>query len=76
MLRSAPRSAEGSQGSRTLRALDRAIERSRQRGEGYRLVDDHEVVNTGFELPSGKTLPFWHVMFAKLDIDSKPLESS
>lgn len=30
----------------------------------------HDNVNTGFELPNGKTLPFWHVMFESLQIDS------
>lgn len=27
-------------------------------------------VNTGFELPNGMTLPFWHVMFENLEIDA------
>ena len=72
------------------------------RGEGYRLVHDHEVtpsrlhfhlmvapvvpsddgesfdhraVNTGLQMKNGETLPFWHVMFAKLDIDATPLEA-
>jgi len=30
----------------------------------------HDNVNTGFELPNGKTLPFWHVMFENLNISS------
>ena len=27
-------------------------------------------VKTGFELPNGKELPFWHVMYGNLDIES------
>lgn len=30
----------------------------------------HENVSTGFQLPNGKELPFWHVMFENLDIES------
>lgn len=30
----------------------------------------HESLPTGFELPNGKTLPFWHVMFGNLEIES------
>jgi len=30
----------------------------------------HENVSTGFELPNGMELPFWHVMFENLDIES------
>ena len=30
----------------------------------------HDNVKTGFKLPNGKTLPFWHVMFETLDIES------
>jgi hypothetical protein len=28
-------------------------------------------VSTGFELPNGMELPFWHVMFENLNIDSQ-----
>lgn len=28
----------------------------------------HDAVQTGFSLPNGKPLPFWHVMFGSLDI--------
>ena len=31
----------------------------------------HNNVNTGFTLPNGKELPFWHVMFENLEIDSE-----
>jgi len=31
----------------------------------------HVNVSTGFELPNGKELPFWHVMFENLEIDSQ-----
>ncbi len=31
----------------------------------------HENVSTGFTLPNGKELPFWHVMFQNLDIESE-----
>lgn len=30
----------------------------------------HNNVQTGFELPNGKELPFWHVMFENLEIDA------
>ncbi len=30
----------------------------------------HDNVETGFTLPNGKPLPFWHVMFGNLDIQS------
>jgi len=30
----------------------------------------HENVSTGFSLPNGKELPFWHVMFENLEISS------
>lgn len=30
----------------------------------------HKNVKTGFTLPNGKELPFWHVMFETLDIES------
>ena len=33
----------------------------------------HKAVNTGFKLKNGMTLPFWHVMFENLKIDSKHL---
>ncbi len=36
---------------------------------------DHRAVNTGLQMKNGETLPFWHVMFAKLDIDATPLEA-
>ncbi|MCS4040548.1 hypothetical protein [Salinibacter ruber] len=32
---------------------------------------EHDNVSTGFTLPNGKELPFWHVMFENLDIDSE-----
>src|SRR5699024_1441299 len=32
-------------------------------------------VNTGFKLPNGKELPFWHVMFANLDIKARRMQS-
>lgn len=35
-----------------------------------KLTFEHSNVNTGFELPDGKTLPFWHVMFENLEIES------
>jgi len=31
----------------------------------------HENVSTGFQLPNGKELPFWHVMFQNLEIRSQ-----
>jgi len=31
----------------------------------------HKNVSTGFTLPNGKELPFWHVMFENLDISSQ-----
>ncbi len=31
----------------------------------------HDNVSTGFELPNGKELPFWHVMFENLNIESQ-----
>jgi hypothetical protein len=31
----------------------------------------HDNVSTGFQLPNGKELPFWHVMFENLDISSE-----
>lgn len=31
----------------------------------------HKNVSTGFTLPNGKELPFWHVMFQNLEIDSE-----
>lgn len=31
---------------------------------------EHSAVKTGFQLPNGKTLPFWHVMFSNLEIES------
>lgn len=31
----------------------------------------HNNVSTGFELPNGKELPFWHVMFENLNIESQ-----
>jgi len=31
----------------------------------------HDNVSTGFQLPNGKELPFWHVMFQNLEIDSE-----
>jgi len=31
-------------------------------------------VKTGFNLPNGMELPFWHVMFENLEIDSKRSE--
>jgi hypothetical protein len=31
----------------------------------------HQNVSTGFQLPNGKELPFWHVMFENLEIDSQ-----
>ncbi|MFB6273811.1 MAG: hypothetical protein ABEL51_13035 [Salinibacter sp.] len=31
----------------------------------------HNNVQTGFQLPNGKELPFWHVMFENLNIDSR-----
>jgi len=31
---------------------------------------EHHNVKTGFELPNGMELPFWHVMFENLDIES------
>ena len=33
-------------------------------------VFHHKAVNTGLELPNGKTLPFWHVMFESLRIEA------
>jgi len=30
----------------------------------------HDALETGFELPNGKTLPFWHVMFGNLEVES------
>jgi len=32
---------------------------------------EHDAVKTGFKLPNGMELPFWHVMFENLDISSK-----
>ncbi|MEF8865114.1 MAG: hypothetical protein V5A20_05060 [Salinibacter sp.] len=32
---------------------------------------EHDNVSTGFELPNGKELPFWHVMFENLNIESQ-----
>lgn len=32
---------------------------------------EHSAVQTGFELPNGKPLPFWHVMFANLDVSAR-----
>jgi len=32
---------------------------------------EHVNVSTGFQLPNGKELPFWHVMFQNLDIQSQ-----
>ncbi len=32
---------------------------------------EHDNVSTGFTLSNGKELPFWHVMFENLDIDSE-----
>ena len=31
----------------------------------------HNNVSTGFQLPNGKELPFWHVMFQNLEINSQ-----
>lgn len=31
----------------------------------------HNNVNTGFQLPNGMTLPFWHVMFENLEIKAQ-----
>ena len=31
----------------------------------------HDNVSTGFQLPTGQELPFWHVMFQNLEIDSE-----
>jgi hypothetical protein len=31
----------------------------------------HDNVSTGFTLPNGKELPFWHVMFQNLEIESE-----
>ncbi len=31
----------------------------------------HKNVSTGFQLPNGKELPFWHVMFQNLEISSQ-----
>ena len=31
----------------------------------------HDNVSTGFQLPNGQELPFWHVMFQNLEIDSE-----
>lgn len=31
----------------------------------------HNNVNTGFQLPNGQELPFWHVMFENLNIESQ-----
>ena len=31
----------------------------------------HKNVSTGFQLPNGKELPFWHVMFQNLEISSE-----
>jgi len=32
---------------------------------------EHSAVHTGFKLPNGMELPFWHVMFENLDIQGK-----
>lgn len=32
---------------------------------------EHKNVKTGFSLPNGKELPFWHVMFGSLDIQAQ-----
>jgi len=32
---------------------------------------EHSNVKTGFELPNGKELPFWHVMFEDLEVSSE-----
>lgn len=32
---------------------------------------EHDNVSTGYELPNGKELPFWHVMFENLNIESQ-----
>ncbi|WP_103028134.1 hypothetical protein [Salinibacter altiplanensis] len=32
---------------------------------------EHNNVSTGFQLPNGKELPFWHVMFENLNIESQ-----
>jgi len=32
---------------------------------------EHNNVSTGYELPNGKELPFWHVMFENLNIESR-----
>lgn len=34
-------------------------------------VFKHDALKTGFELPNGKTLPFWHVMFEQLDYSAE-----
>lgn len=31
----------------------------------------HKAVQTGFELPNGKELPFWHVMFGNLQVQTQ-----
>jgi len=31
---------------------------------------DHSAVPTGFELPNGMELPFWHVMFESIDVEA------
>ena len=33
-------------------------------------VFDKAPVKTGFDLPNGKELPFWHVMFESLDVEA------
>ncbi len=35
---------------------------------------EHAAVQTGFNLPNGKELPFWHVMFESLEIDSRRVD--
>jgi hypothetical protein len=30
----------------------------------------HDAVKTGFQLPNGKMLPFWHVMFENLQVEA------
>lgn len=32
---------------------------------------EHDNVQTGFQLPNGQQLPFWHVMFENLEIESQ-----
>lgn len=34
-------------------------------------IFEHNPVNTGFELPNGMKLPFWHVMFENLKFEAK-----